>query len=92
VESLRRAISIAEETDDYALRVEGHLRLGFHLFNMGEIAAAEGELLRCTDLAGQLGSLRDQARAAFLLGLVKYYCGDSEEAKRLNLQARDWLE
>jgi class 3 adenylate cyclase/tetratricopeptide (TPR) repeat protein len=92
VEGLRHAIAIAEETDDRSLRVEGHLRLGFHLFNMGEIAFAEQELLRCMELAGELGSLRDEARAAFLLGLVKHYSGDADESKRLNLQARDWLE
>jgi tetratricopeptide (TPR) repeat protein len=92
VDGLRHAIAIAEETEDRTLRVEGHLRLGFHFFNMGEIALAEQELLRCMELAGELGSLRDEARAAFLLGLVKYYRGDSDEAKRLNLQARDWLE
>jgi tetratricopeptide (TPR) repeat protein len=44
------------------------------------------------ELASELGSLRDEARAAFLLGLVKHYRGDSDEARRLNLQARDWLE
>jgi class 3 adenylate cyclase/tetratricopeptide (TPR) repeat protein len=92
VEDLRRALSVAEEMDDRALRVEGHLRLGFLLFNMGEIGASERELLRCTELAGELGSIRDEARAAFLLGLVKHYRGDPDEAERLSLQACDWLE
>ena len=92
VEELRRALSVAEEMDDRALRVEGHLRLGFLLFNMGEIGASERELLRCTELAGELGSIRDEARAAFLLGLVKHYRGEPDEAARLSLQARDWLE
>jgi tetratricopeptide (TPR) repeat protein len=44
------------------------------------------------ELAGELGSLRDEARAAFLLGLVKHYSTDADESKRQNLQARDWLE
>ena len=92
VEDLRRAVSVAEEMDHRALRVEGYLRLGFLLFNMGEIGASERELLRCTELAGELGSLRDEARAAFLLGLVKHYRGEPDEAERLSLQARDWLE
>ncbi|MDX6490535.1 MAG: hypothetical protein QOD43_780, partial [Gaiellaceae bacterium] len=92
VEDLRRAVRVAEEMDDRALRVEGHLRLGFLLFNMGEIGASERELLHCTELAGELGSIRDEARAAFLLGLVKHYRGEPEEAERLSLQARDWLE
>jgi tetratricopeptide (TPR) repeat protein len=89
---LRDAITSAEELDDRALRVEGHLRLGFHLFNMGDIAGSERELLRCIELAADLGSLRDEARATFLLGLAKYYLGDLDEAERLNIQARDWLE
>jgi tetratricopeptide (TPR) repeat protein len=91
-EDLRRAISVAEEMDDRALRVEGHLRLGFLLFNMGDIAGSEEELQRCLGIAGELGSLRDEARATFLLGLAKHYRGEAGEAERLNLQARDWLE
>src|SRR5207245_10536945 len=82
VEGLRHAIAIADETEDRALRVEGHLRLGFHFFNMGEIALAEEELLQCVELAGELGSLRDEARAAFLLGPVNYYSRDSDQANR----------
>lgn len=92
VESLRQAVAWAEEMDDRALRVEGHLRLGFLLFNMGDLAAAEEELRLCSELAGEAGSFRDQARAVFLLGLATYYRGDAREAERLNLQARDWLE
>jgi class 3 adenylate cyclase/tetratricopeptide (TPR) repeat protein len=92
VKDLRRAISVAEEIDDRALRVEGHLRLGFLLFNVGDLDACEAELLRCTALASEFGSRRDETRATFLLGLTKYYLGDAEEAERLNLQARDWLE
>jgi class 3 adenylate cyclase/tetratricopeptide (TPR) repeat protein len=92
VDGLRRAVILAEEMDDRALNIEGHLRLGFHLFNVGEIAASEHELRRCTELAHDLGSLRDEARAAFLLGLVQFYLGAVDKAEELNLQARDWLE
>src|SRR2546430_5746224 len=92
IEDLRSAVSVAEEMDDRTLRVEGHLRLGFLRFNSGDIAGSERDLLRCTELAGELGSLRDQARATYRLGLVKYYRGEVDEAERLNLQARDWLE
>ncbi|MEN3342674.1 MAG: hypothetical protein V7644_2078 [Actinomycetota bacterium] len=92
VDDLRHAVGVAEEIDARALRVEGHLRLGFLLFNLGRIGDSERELLRCLDLAGELGSLRDEARAVFLFGLVRYYQGDPAQAERLNLQARDWLE
>jgi class 3 adenylate cyclase/tetratricopeptide (TPR) repeat protein len=92
VAGLRAALSLAEEMDDRALCVEGHLRLGFHLFNAGQIAASERELRLCTELAAELGSIRDQARAAFLLGLVSFYLGEPDDAERINQQARDWLE
>jgi class 3 adenylate cyclase/tetratricopeptide (TPR) repeat protein len=89
---LQSAVSVAEEMEDRALALEGHLRLGFLLFNLGELGGAERELLRCVELAEERGGLRDQARATFLLGLVKHYRGESDEAEQLNLQARDWLE
>ena len=92
VDQLREAVAVAEEMDDTPLRVEAHLRLGFLLSNMGALVASEEELLRCIELAKRLGSRRDEARAAFQLGLVKYYRGDPEEAQRLNVQAQEWLE
>jgi predicted ATPase/class 3 adenylate cyclase len=92
VQELRRAVAIAEELDDLGLRVEGHLRIGFLLYNMGELRAADEELMRCTFLARELGSHRDEARATFQLALVKYYLGDPEEGERLALQAQEWLE
>jgi class 3 adenylate cyclase/tetratricopeptide (TPR) repeat protein len=92
VADLRGAVRAAEEIDDHELLIEGQLRLGFLLYNMGGLAEAEEALLRCIELAGELGSHRDEARAVFQLGLVKYYRGDLEEAVRLNLQTRDWLE
>ena len=92
VAGLRQGVALAEESGDLALCIEGHLRLGFHHFNTGEIAASERELNRCTELAADLGSLRDQARAAFLLGLVTFYVGSVDDAEVLNRQARDWLD
>ena len=91
VEELRRAVTIAEELDDLPLRVEGHLRIGFLLYNMGRLAEADEELMRCNRLARELGSHRDEARATFQLGLVKYYLGEPEEGERLALQAQEWL-
>jgi tetratricopeptide (TPR) repeat protein len=92
VEHLRDALAMAEELDHLPLRVEGHLRAGFVLFNKGELERAEEHLLRCTALAEELGSLRDQARATFLLGLMQYYRGDLDEAERLGLQTAEWLD
>ena len=92
LEELRRAVAIAEELDDLALRVEGHLRIGFLLYNMGRLAEAEQELMQCASLARELGSHRDEARATFQLARIKYYRGEPEEGERLALQAREWLE
>jgi predicted ATPase/class 3 adenylate cyclase len=92
LEDLERALAIAEELDNRALRIEGHLRMGTLLFNLGRLAEAEDHLLRCSALAGEEGSRRDEARAATNLGFIKFYRGDHEGAERVALQAREWLE
>jgi tetratricopeptide (TPR) repeat protein len=68
------------------------MRLGAFLFNLGRIAEAESELSVAVELAGQMGSHRDEARATSMLGLYKYYLGDIDEAERIAVQALDWLE
>jgi tetratricopeptide (TPR) repeat protein len=92
LEDLRSAISIAEEIEDRPLRVVGHLRAGVLLFNKGDLAGAELQLERCSRLAAELGSHRDEARATFLLSLINYYRGVLDEAEELGEQARAWLE
>jgi class 3 adenylate cyclase/tetratricopeptide (TPR) repeat protein len=92
VAQLREALAIAEELGDRALCVEGLMRLGTLLFNVGNLSGAENAYARCTELASELGSFRDEARSITLLGLVRYYRGDVEEAQRLALQALEWLE
>ena len=89
---LERAISIAEEIDDRALRVEGHLRLGFLLFNAGRLAAAQEQVERCLQLAAELGNRRDEARGIFLLALVRFGWGDLDESEQRALQAVEALE
>jgi class 3 adenylate cyclase/tetratricopeptide (TPR) repeat protein len=91
-EHLRRGISIAEEIDDRALRVEGHLRLAFLLFNAGGLAEAQEEVERCLQLAAELGSRRDEARGLFLLAFIRFEWGDVEESQRHALEAVDALE
>jgi class 3 adenylate cyclase/tetratricopeptide (TPR) repeat protein len=92
VDDLRRGLRTAEEVDELALRIEGHLRLGTILATAGRLSEAEEELGRCAELADQTGSYRDDARAAYLLAYVKYYLGQPEEAERLATTASDWLE
>ena len=66
--------------------------MGFLLYSIGDLAAAEDQLARCSSLAAELGSSRQEALATFPLALIKYLRGDLEEAERLADQARAWLE
>jgi tetratricopeptide (TPR) repeat protein len=92
VEGLERAIELAEGVGDRAMVVEARLRLATVFENMGNLAAAEDQLRRELLLAREMGSLRDEARATFLLAWATYYRGDREEAERLGLDAREWLD
>jgi class 3 adenylate cyclase/tetratricopeptide (TPR) repeat protein len=92
IDDLLGGLALAEELDDRALRIEGHLRLGMLFFNHGELRPAEEHLECARSLAAKLGSRRDEARATYGLGVVSYYLGDLEAAEQLGLQAREWLE
>jgi class 3 adenylate cyclase/predicted ATPase len=92
VDDLWLGLTIAEGMDDLSLRIEGHLRMGTILATAGRLGQAEKHLERCAELAKEIGSLRDDARAAYLLAYVKYYLGQSEAAERLAIRAAEWLE
>jgi class 3 adenylate cyclase/tetratricopeptide (TPR) repeat protein len=91
-ERLLHALQIAEAIDDRALQIDARLRLGFVFFNGGDLESAEEQFLGCSTLAGESGSHRDEARATFHLGLVKYYRGELDAAESLGSRALDWLE
>jgi tetratricopeptide (TPR) repeat protein len=88
----RRGLEIAEELGDETLQIEGHNLLVTVLYNLGRLVPAEQVLLDSSVLLSRRGSLSDEARAAFQLGLVKYHLGDLEEAERLSARALAWLE
>jgi class 3 adenylate cyclase/tetratricopeptide (TPR) repeat protein len=92
IEDLRRVMPAAQTVGDRALLLEGHMRLGTALFNVGRLAESERELVRCSDLAAESGHFRAKARADSLLGFVKYYRGDLAEAERLGTEAHDLLD
>jgi class 3 adenylate cyclase/tetratricopeptide (TPR) repeat protein len=92
IADFRRSLAQAAMVDNRSLWIEGHMRLGAFLFNLGRIAEAENELRIAVELAGQMGSYRDEARATSMLGLYRYYLGDIDEAERIAVQALDWLE
>ena len=92
IETLRTGIATAEEAQDAALVAEGHLRLAAILNNRGDLAAAETELRRCLELAGELGSHRFEAEATSWLGEITYHRGNPEEGEALCRQANTWFE
>jgi len=92
LEDLQRAVALAEAENDRPLQIEGHLRLGNLYLNMGTLPEAEVHLRRSAELASEMGSHRDEARATSILGFVRYYRGHVDEAEQLTLQALDWLE
>ena len=89
---LDEGIALATANDDLALRTEGHLRLGMLLLNVGRLREADEHLTRCASLAGEFGSLKDDARATAMLALVKHYRGADDEAELLARQAYEWFE
>ena len=92
IAALREAIAIAEQLGDLALRLEGHLRMGTLLVNIGKLAEAERECALVTELAKPLGSNRDKARAMYLLSLVAFYRSGPQHARRIATRGLRWQE
>jgi class 3 adenylate cyclase/tetratricopeptide (TPR) repeat protein len=79
---LAEALDIAEELGETSLVIEGHLRTGFILYNMGRLLDAEAAVRHCSELAAEFGSTRDVARAQYLQALITYLRGDGDEAEQ----------
>jgi tetratricopeptide (TPR) repeat protein len=62
------------------------------LANKGQLSEPSQSLEPGSELAAELGSVRDQARATMLLAFVKYHRGDLDAAERYALQTLEWLE
>jgi class 3 adenylate cyclase/tetratricopeptide (TPR) repeat protein len=90
--NLNRALAIADELGDPALQLEGHMWMQVLLYNLGDLHGAEAELMRCESLLPAVGSLREEARVTYQLGIVKYHQGHLAEAEELGLRALDWLD
>jgi predicted ATPase len=91
IADLSRALARADEVDDRALRIEGHMRIATLLANNGRLAEAEEHFESCRRLAAEQSSFADEAKATTLLAFVKYHRGDAVAAERLALQAGEWL-
>ena len=62
------------------------MRLQALLYNLGDLRGSREQLVRCEALLDEFGSLRDEARVTYQLGLVKYHLGELDEAERLGLR------
>jgi tetratricopeptide (TPR) repeat protein len=89
---LRAAVRVASELDDLPVRLEGHLRIGNLLVNLGKLSDAERESSLAAELALPLGSNRDRARATYLLALVTFYRAGPEAARPIATRALKWTE
>jgi class 3 adenylate cyclase/tetratricopeptide (TPR) repeat protein len=88
----RRGLQVADELGDEVLQLEGQKLLVIVLYNLGRLVEAEEVLTESAALLAGRGSLRDEARASFQLGLIKYHRGDIDEAEQLSGRALAWLE
>jgi len=88
----REAVALSETEGESVLGIEGFLRIGAMFANIARLVDAEEALTRCTELAADLGSVRDAARAETMLGLIRYYKRDLAGARDYLLRAQDWLE
>jgi len=89
---LHRARGLADELGDRPLQIEGDMRLASLLFNRGKLVATEEHLVRACELASEVGSVRDEARARSLLAYARLYLEEIDETERLALEALDQLE
>ena len=80
------------EADELTLQIEGLLRIGMTLINDSRLDDAEQALVRCAELAADLGSVRDAARANHMLGMIRYYRREVDVAEKLLRQTQDWLD
>ena len=92
IAKLRSALELAEADRELMLQIEGLLRIGMSLINDSRLDDAEGALVRCAELAADLGSVRDAARANHMLGMIRYYRREIDVAEGLLLQTQDWLD
>jgi class 3 adenylate cyclase/tetratricopeptide (TPR) repeat protein len=86
------AVALSEAEGESVLGIEGFLRIGAMFANIARLVDAEEALTRCSELAADLGSVRDAARAETMLGLIRYYKRDLEGSREYLLRAQDWLE
>jgi class 3 adenylate cyclase/tetratricopeptide (TPR) repeat protein len=89
---LREAVELAEDVEDRSLFLAALVRLGTHLYNVGDLDEAEAAFERASKVAADHGSLLYQAAASRALCTLGYQRGPREEAERLATQVLAWTE
>ena len=78
IDVLGDSLVAADRVDVPALSVEARLRLGFLLFEAGDLAGSEAVLRRVIETAEDAGYRREAARAQFELAVVRSLVADDE--------------
>ena len=89
LEELARGRERALAAGNEGLALEGRLRAGFHLFDLGRMDEAEDELRAVIDGAEELGRTRDASRARMELAFARRFQGAPDEAEELARQAHE---
>jgi len=89
LEELARGHARALEAGNDGLALEGRLRAGFHLFDLGRMDDAEDELRAVIDGAEELGRTRDASRARMELAFARRFQGATDEAEGLAREAHE---
>ena len=89
LDEIARGLERAREAGNDGLVLEGRLRAGFHLLDLGRMDEAEEELRAVIDGAEELGRTRDASRAKMELAFARRFQGEPAEAEELARQAHD---
>jgi len=89
IDVLGDSLVAADRVGVSALSVEARLRLGFLLFEAGDLAGSEAVLRRVIETAEDAGYRREAARAQFELAIVRSLVADDGEFETLAAAAHD---
>ncbi len=89
LDEIARGRERARGAGNDGLALEGRLRAGFHLFDLGRMDEAEEELRAVIEGAEELGRTRDASRARMELAFARRFQGAPDEAEELARQAHD---
>jgi class 3 adenylate cyclase len=92
IDVLGEALVAADKVETPSLAVEGRLRMGFLLFDSGDLLGSEAVLRRVIASAEALRYRRDAARGQFELAIVRSHLADDGEPELLAAAAHEIAE